>query len=84
MEQKKRLLIIKTFLFGNINIETLAPEGDWWHVTATRNGRKNEFIRAKWHTTDDVLGFLSRSYPDAIPLFLELLPEDDSRRVFAK
>ena len=83
MEKKSRLLIVKTFLFGNINIENL-DDGDWWHVTATRNGRKNEFIRAKWHTTDDVLEFLDRSYPEAKAEFLKLLPEDDSRRVFAK
>ena len=84
MEQKKRLLIIKTFLFGNINIESLAPEGDWWHVTASRNSHKSEFIRIGWHTTDDVLVFLSEVYPESKAEFLKLLPEDDSRRVFAK
>jgi hypothetical protein len=83
MEKKSRLLIVKTFLFGNINIENL-DDGDWWHVTATRNGRKNEFIRAKWHITDDVLEFLDSSYPEEKAEFLKLLPEDDSRRVFAK
>jgi hypothetical protein len=84
MQDGNQVLKIETQHCGDVTI-TGYPSGDWWHMTATPNQHKNDqVIYDVWNDTDDVLEFIAEHCPEAKAGFLKLLPEDDSRRVFAK